>query len=131
METIQIIPFWWKLILMGVSAGVASGLFGIGGGIIIVPLLIFALDYNQKTATAISLVALLLPVGILAVREYFNNKIISSVEIQAGLWISIGLFLGALFGAKIAMNLSNQMVSKMFAVFLVLVAIRVWLKASQ
>ena len=74
---------------IGVAAGVLSGLFGIGGGIIIVPLLILGLKMQPTTATGTSLMAMLLPVGALAVWEYHKN---GHVNVAGGLLIALGMF---------------------------------------
>jgi uncharacterized protein len=115
---------------IGITAGVCSGLFGIGGGVIIVPLLVFLLGFAQKSATGTSLIALLLPVGILGVREYYRAGAINSANIKIGLMISVGMFFGALIGAKISLSLDAKTLSRAFAIFLVLVAARLWMKAA-
>lgn len=112
--------------IVGVLAGVSSGLFGIGGGVIIVPLLIFLLKYPQAVASATSLVALLLPVGVFGVLHFFRSGVIGSSEIQSGVWIASGMFLGTFFGARVASQLSNGTLTRMFAIFLVLLAARLW-----
>jgi uncharacterized membrane protein YfcA len=114
----------------GAIAGVCSGLFGIGGGVIIVPMLIFFVGYSQRAATGTSLVALLLPVGILGVWEYYRSGAISSEHIKFGLLISIGMFFGALLGAKISLSLDSKTLARAFAVFLVVIAARLWLKTT-
>lgn len=119
---------WLNLVLVGALAGVASGLFGIGGGLIIVPSLILLLKLPEHTAVATSLAAMLLPVGGLAVYNYYQAGKITSVHILYGLAVAAGLFVGALFGSKIALGLSQQVLRRSFAVFLVLVAARLWLK---
>lgn len=115
-------------LIIGLTAGVASGLFGIGGGIIIVPLLVFLLNYTQQAASGTSLVALLLPVGILGVYQYYRAGVISNENIKFGLLVAVGMFIGAFFGAKISLALDQKTLSRAFAVFLVLVAIRLWTK---
>ncbi|MCW8796519.1 MAG: sulfite exporter TauE/SafE family protein [Chlorobium sp.] len=120
-----------QMILMlftGVVAGVLSGMFGIGGGLIIVPALVLILGFSQHTANATSLIALLLPVGLLGVLEYYRAGKITSEHLWYGLFIAIGLFAGAFFGAKIATSLSQDMLRKIFAVFIGIVAVRMWLQ---
>ncbi len=114
----------WSL-LVGILAGVMSGLFGIGGGIVIVPLFVFLLGYSQHKAQGTSLAALLLPVGLLGVLEYHKEQ---NVNLQAGLIAAIGLFLGALAGAKIAVGLDPLLMRRGFSVFLALVAAYLWFK---
>jgi uncharacterized membrane protein YfcA len=113
-------------IAIGLAAGVLAGMFGIGGGIVIGPALILLAKFQPQTATGTSLGALLLPVGALGAWEYYRR---GHLNVAASLWIALGLFLGAWFGARIAQSLSGPQLQKAFAVFLVLIAIRVWTKA--
>ena len=110
-------------ILIGVAAGVLSGLFGIGGGVVIVPALLFMARMTPLGATGTSLGALLLPVGALGAYEYYRN---GNLDIRASLLLALGLFLGAFFGAKLAQNFTPLLLKRSFAVFLVLVAVRMW-----
>ena len=111
---------------IGVAAGVLSGLFGIGGGVIIVPLLILGLKMQPTTATGTSLMAMLLPVGALAVWEYHKN---GHVNVAGGLLIALGVFVGAYFGAKVGLSLNPTTTKRLFAVFLVLISARIWFTA--
>ena len=108
---------------IGLFAGVLSGVFGIGGGVVIVPALIVLAGFVPLTATGTSLAALLLPVGALGAWEYYRK---GHLNIPAALMIAAGLFLGAWIGAKIAQQLSPVQLKRAFAVFLVLVAARMW-----
>ena len=110
-------------ILIGAAAGVLSGLFGIGGGVVIVPALLYVARMSQLTATGTSLGALLLPVGALGAWEYYRT---GNLDVRAALMIAVGLFFGAFFGAKLAHVLTAIQLKRAFAVFLVLVAVRVW-----
>ena len=110
-------------IIIGVGAGVLAGLFGIGGGVVIVPALLYLARMSQLTATGTSLGALLLPVGALGAWEYYRT---GDLDVRAALMIAIGLFFGAFFGAKLAHVLTAVQLKRAFAVFLVLVAIRIW-----
>jgi uncharacterized membrane protein YfcA len=110
-------------IIIGVGAGVLSGLFGVGGGIVIVPALLYAARMSQITATGTSLGALLLPVGALGALEYYRA---GHLNVRAALLIAIGLFFGAFFGAKLAHVLTAVQLKRAFAVFLVLAAVRIW-----
>ena len=114
-------------LLIGLGAGVLSGLFGIGGGIVIVPALLFFAGMLPATATGTSLGALLLPVGALGAYEYYRN---GNVEVRASLLIAAGLFFGAYAGAKLNQTLSPVQAKRAFAVFRVLVAARLWVTAK-
>ena len=112
-------------LLVGLGAGVLSGLFGIGGGIVIVPALLYFAKYQPQMATGTSLGALLLPVGALGAWQYWKA---GNLEWKASLLLAVGLFFGAFFGARIAQHLSAPVLKKSFAIFLVLVAIQLWRK---
>ncbi|GAC1386257.1 MAG: hypothetical protein NVSMB45_15920 [Ginsengibacter sp.] len=109
------------LIAIGLLAGMLSGLVGIGGGIIIVPSLVFFLGFSQKLAQGTSLGVLLLPVGILAVWQFYKA---GYVDVKS-IWIISGAFLiGGFFGSKIALALPQETVKKIFGVFLLLIALK-------
>ncbi|HEX6575438.1 MAG TPA: sulfite exporter TauE/SafE family protein [Gemmatimonadaceae bacterium] len=108
---------------VGLLAGVLSGLFGIGGGVVIVPSLIILAGFVPIKATGTSLGALLLPVGALGAIEYYRK---GNLDIRASLLIALGLFLGAWVGAKIAMHLTPVQLKRAFAIFLVVIAARMW-----
>jgi len=103
------------LLLIGLFAGILSGLVGVGGGLIIVPALIFFLGYSQHQAQGTSLGLLLLPVGILAVLNYYNK---GYIDIKVIAIMSIAFILGGWLGSKIALRLPADPVKKIFAVFL-------------
>lgn len=107
-------------LLIGLGAGVLSGLFGVGGGLIIVPALVF-LGLTQREASGTSLGALLLPVGILGVIEYARRN---EVQIPYAAGLAIGLTLGAFAGARFAGLISNQTLQRAFGAFLLVVAVK-------
>jgi uncharacterized membrane protein YfcA len=105
---------------IGSIGGVLSGLFGIGGGVIIVPALI-ALGLTQRQASGTSLAALLLPVGLLGVIEYARRH---EIRFHYGLGIAIGLMIGVLGGAVLAGRLSNTLLERLFGLFLAVLAVK-------
>ncbi len=111
---------------IGLVAGVLSGMFGIGGGVVIVPALIMFAKLKPETATGTSLASLLLPVGLLGAWRYYQHGF---VEVVPAAWIAAGLVLGAWVGASVALGLSSQNLQKAFAIFLVLVAGHLWFSA--
>jgi uncharacterized protein len=111
---------------IGLVAGVLSGLFGIGGGIVIVPLLLLTTRMPMLSATGTSLGALLLPVGALGAWTYYKN---GHLDVKAALLIALGLAIGVLFGARLAQALSPVVLKRAFSVLLVVVAARMWLAA--
>ncbi len=110
---------------VGLGAGVLSGVFGIGGGIIIVPLLVFLAKMQPQIATGTSLGALLLPVGALGAWSFYKN---GDVNVPASLWIALGIFVGAYFGARIAQTTSPLMLKRAFAVLLLVMAGKMWMR---
>ena len=116
------------LVVIGLVAGVLSGLFGIGGGILIIPALIFFAKFPTKLALGTSLGALLLPVGLLGAYTYYRD---GNLDLRASLLIALGLFFGAWIGAKLAQQVSGATLQRMFAVFIALMAIRLWVEAGK
>jgi uncharacterized membrane protein YfcA len=108
---------------IGLAAGVLSGLFGIGGGVLIVPALLLLARMQPVVATGTSLAALLLPVGALGAWQYYKQ---GNVNVVASLCIALGLLVGAYFGARYAQGLSPLALRRAFAVFLGLIAVKMW-----
>jgi len=113
------IPETLKLCALGGAAGVLSGMFGIGGGLVIVPALVLIFDFDIKTAIGTSLFVILLPTGLLGVLEYHKQ---GQLRVPAGLLIALGVFVGAFFGAKLAGAVSATTMKRCYAMFLLLVA---------
>lgn len=112
------------LLLIGLAAGLASGILGIGGGIIIIPALVFFLGYSQKMAQGTSLGLLLPPVGILAVLNYYNA---GYVNLKAAGLMIITFIIGSYLSSKFAISLPEHIVKKIFATFLLFYAIKLFL----
>jgi uncharacterized membrane protein YfcA len=109
------------LLRIGLLAGVMAGMFGIGGGNIIVPLLTLALGYPAKRAIATSLGAILLPFGLPGVLVYYHQ---GTLDLPAAAWVALGLFIGTVFGAKITIRLPAATVRLLYGLFLIFVAAR-------
>lgn len=109
----------WGLIVVGIAAGIIAGLFGKGGGIIIVPAMVKFFKYDAKAAAATSLAALQLPVGLPSVIVYAENGHLSLLH--AGL-IAGGIVAGAFIGTKLAVKLPSSLFKKIYAAFLLVVA---------
>lgn len=107
------------LIFLGISAGILSGLFGIGGGIVMVPILVSFFSMELLDANAISLAAMLLPVGIMGVITYYKAGLI---DIKHSLIIAIGLMLGSYIGGEIAIHINESLLSKLYAAYLLYAA---------
>ena len=123
--TLQIIII---LLLIGLVAGMLSGLIGVGGGIIVVPALVYFLSFSQHEAQGTSLGLLLLPVGILAVMNYYNK---GHIDIKVVIVMSLGFVLGGWLGSKLSLTLPEDVVKKIFAVVLIYTAFKMldWDKA--
>lgn len=115
-------------VAIGLVAGVLSGLFGIGGGVVIVPLLIWLAKMAPRPAIGTSLGALLLPVGILGVHTYWRS---GNVDVKASVCLAIGLLGGVLVGARVAQHIDGVVIQRAFAVLMVLLAIKVWIGAPE
>ncbi len=109
------------LILIGLAAGILSGLVGVGGGILMVPALVLILGFTQKQAQGTSLGIMLLPVGILAVIQYYKQ---GYVNFQMVFIIAASFVLGGFLGSKIALNISDEKMKKVFGVILLLVSLK-------
>lgn len=105
---------------IGVAAGVGGGLFGIGGGIIIVPCLLYFLHFTQHRAQGTSLVALLAPVGAVALYNYWKE---GNADLRIGAWIALGFVFGAIGGSRLALSLDPLTMKRTFAVFLIVVGV--------
>jgi hypothetical protein len=112
-------------LVIGLFAGIASGFFGIGGGIVMVPAMTLLLGFGQQRAQGTSLAALLLPVGILGVLEYHKA---GNIDLRVAGLIAAGFLFGVLGGSKIALSLDEVLLRRIFAGFLVLVALQLVLK---
>lgn len=108
-------------LLIGTAAGVLSGLFGIGGGVIIIPALMYLEGFSQLKAQGTSLVALLPPVGILAFLEYYKR---GYSDVYAGIIICIAMIISAKFGAQFANMLPLEILRKAFGIFVILLGIK-------
>lgn len=115
----------WTWIGIGALAGIIAGLFGKGGGIVIVPVLIAFFGFKPKEATATSLAALQLPVGLPAVWVYARE---GSLDWVAAGWIAGGILLGAIVGTRIAIGLSSATFKKVYGVFLIGVSLYLMLR---
>jgi len=108
-------------LLLGLVAGSLSGLIGIGGGVIIVPALVFLFGLSQHQAQGTTLALLVPPIGLLAAWTYYKQ---GYVDLKIAAFVCVGFFLGGLLGAKLATGLSNIILEKVFGVALLLIALK-------
>ena len=111
-------------ILLGLMIGVLSGIVGIGGGIMIVPALVYLFHMTQHKAQGTSIAALLVPAGALAFWEYYKA---GNVDLRAGLLIAVGFLVGGYFGGLWAQHLSELVLRRVFGTLLVIIGIRLLL----
>lgn len=107
-------------LVIGLAGGVASGLFGIGGGIILIPALVYLCRFSPHEAQGTTLAILLLPVGALAVWQYYRA---GYVHIFAALMVALGFLIGGYFGSKVAIGLTDVWLRKGFGGLVVLVGL--------
>ncbi|MCP6758902.1 MAG: sulfite exporter TauE/SafE family protein [Fischerella sp. CENA71] len=112
-----------QLLIIGLVAGVAGGMFGIGGGAIMVPAMVLIMSMDQKFATGTSIAAQILPIGILAAIVYYRN---GNLNIKYAVIIAVGLIIGNFFGALFANQpfISSELMKKLYGIFLLLIGLR-------
>lgn len=113
-------PLLIQLLIIGLVAGIAGGLFGIGGGAIMVPAMVILLGMDQKFATGTSIAAQILPIGLLGAIPYYQN---GNMNIKYAVLIAAGLVVGFLLGAVFANQpyISSALMKKLYGVFLLLI----------
>lgn len=114
-------PLILGLLLLGLVAGVFSGIVGIGGGIILVPALVYIFGLSQHQAQGTSLGMLMLPVGILAVMQYYKQGF---VDYKLVAFIAIGFVVGGYIGGKLAVTIPETLIKRVFALFMIAVAVK-------
>lgn len=109
------------LVLIGIFAGAISGFIGVGGGVIIVPALVYFLGVSQHTAQGTSLLLMLPPIGILAVMNYYKA---GQINWTHGIVIASTFIIGAYFGSKLSLKLNANVVKLVFGIFMLYVSAR-------
>jgi len=111
------------LVLIGLIAGIIAGMFGIGGGLIIVPALIYFAGFREHEAIGTSLAVMLPPIGLFAAYNYYMK---GYVNIKYAMIIAVTFMLASYFSSKLTVNIPENIVRRLFSVFLILVAIKMW-----
>ncbi|MBC7861525.1 MAG: sulfite exporter TauE/SafE family protein [Bacteroidia bacterium] len=109
------------LLAIGLVAGYMSGLVGIGGGLVIVPVLVYVLDYTQHKAQGTTLFMFLFPIGILGVMQYYKA---GNVDWKAAAFISATFIIGNLLGSKTALSMDQATIKKVFGAIIILLGIK-------
>jgi uncharacterized membrane protein YfcA len=112
------------LIVIGIITGVMAGMLGIGGAIIMIPALVFLLGISQQSAQGTSLAVMLPPVGIIAAYNYYKA---GHVNIKFAIILAVCFLVGSYFGSKLALDLPQAVLKKIFGILLLLVAARMLL----
>lgn len=116
------------ILLLGLAVGVLVGLLGIGGGVVLVPGIVYLLKMDQHLAQGTSLFILLPPVGLGALREYWKQ---GHVDLRAGVLCALGMLAGAYLGSQIAIPMGSRNLKGFFGCFLMLAALLLWRRALQ
>src|ERR1700757_4426971 len=112
---------------LSLTVGVLVGLLGIGGGVVLVPALVYLLRYDQHMAQGTSLFILLPPIGLGALREYWKN---GQVDLLAGIYCALGFLIGGYGGGKIAVPMPSNVLREIFGCFLMMSAGLLWREAG-
>ncbi|HET8925416.1 MAG TPA: sulfite exporter TauE/SafE family protein [Candidatus Acidoferrum sp.] len=116
------------VLLLGLGVGVLVGLLGIGGGVVLVPAMVYLLHMDQHLAQGTSLFILLPPVGLGALREYWKQ---GQVDLRAGVLCALGMLIGAYAGSLVALPMESRQLKGLFGCFLMLAAILLWKKSRR
>ena len=112
------------LIVIGIITGVMAGMLGIGGAIIMIPALVFFMGISQQAAQGTSLAVMLPPIGIIAAYNYYKA---GQVNIKFAIILAVFFLVGSYFGSKLALNLPQPLLKKIFGILLLLVAAKMLL----
>ncbi len=109
------------ILIIGFAGGIAGGLLGIGGAVVMIPALVFILGYDQLTAQGTTLLAMIPPIGILAAFEYYKA---GRADIKTAAIIAAGFIIGAYLGSKLSLNMNPQIVKKIFGLLLLYISVK-------
>jgi uncharacterized membrane protein YfcA len=107
-----------SFLALGLAAGILSGILGIGGGIILVPALVYIFGYAQHTAQGTTLAIMVPPIGLLAAWTYYKH---GAVDLRTAVFVCVGFLIGGLIGAKFAVNLPSEVLKKVFGIWMLVI----------
>ncbi len=125
----QLAGCWWLFIVLGVCAGLVGGTLGLGGGIVFIPALVIFWGFEQKSAQGTAL-AVMVPMALVGALRYWKNPEVN-MSLTIILLIILGALVGVLAGTELASRLPNQVLKKVFAIFLVVAAVRMFIASSR
>jgi uncharacterized membrane protein YfcA len=120
---------WWFFVILGICAGIMSGLLGLGSGIILIPTLVLVCDFQQKNAQGMAL-AIMVPMALVGALRYWRNPAIEMNTVVIGL-IILGALAGALVGTELMARLPGHVLRKIFAVVLIIVAVKMFITPTR
>jgi uncharacterized membrane protein YfcA len=118
---------WYLYIIAGIATGVLSAMFGVGGGILMVPILTLAFGFGHKSAQGISLCVMLPTALVGAIRYKLNPDIPVNLTVVG--WMALGGMVGAVIGSHIVFNISEVLLKRIFAVFIIITGIHIFIKS--
>jgi len=111
-------------ILLGLIAGISSGFLGLGGGVILIPAMVYLFGLTQHQAQGTTLALMVPPIGLLAAMRYYQS---GNVKLNMAIFICLGFFVGGLIGAHFVQNVPDQVLKKSFGVFLLIISLKMML----
>ncbi len=109
-------PYFFWFLLVGAFTGAVSGMFGIGGGVFVIPAMVYLFGFTQKTATGTSLAMLLPPIGLAAFLQFYKT---GHVSVSAAILLIVGFVAGSYFSAGFAISLPDLLLKRLFGVLLI------------
>lgn len=116
------------LLAIGLVAGMLGGLLGIGGAVVIIPALVFAVGYSQLEAQGTTLLMLVMPVGLLGAWYYYKG---GYVDVKAAIILGVTFFIGSYLGARLATHVPTDILRKAFAIMLIVIALKMLFDTSH
>jgi uncharacterized membrane protein YfcA len=118
-----------KMLLVGLLTGIFSGFFGVGGGVILIPLIIYFFHLSPHQATGTSLLMLVAPIGLVGAWQFWNRGHINMDSVKMVGFILPGVFLGSFIGSNFALAVSGAVVQRGFSLLLIFAGARMFLKS--
>jgi len=125
----QLAGYWWLFIILGIFAGLVSGTLGLGAGVVFIPVLVLLWGFEQKSAQGTAL-AVMVPMTLVGAFRYWKNPE-TDMSLTIILLIVVGALAGVMAGTELASRLPNQVLRKVFAIFLVVAAVRMFITSPR